>query len=184
MGREIRAPRAVRRASRKGAEIAGRRAAAECQDRSGVDERRFRAGAAGLTQQTENNTGQHCSRFASSPLSRFIHSPFVSRRCRIICSIVEFRRGTSASRPPTSPHPPHPPHFPSPTLYPSFVVVLEPSRSFFHCPARTAYVFPFFSRDLKGEMEGKEEEEETATTDCSVYSERKGDDRLYYLSRS
>lgn len=30
----------------------------------------------------------------------------------------------------------------------------------------------------------RREEEKAVTTDCSIYSERKGDDRLYYLSRS
>lgn len=94
--------------------------------------------------------------------------------CRIIRSIVEFRRGSTVWSLILS-------SFPSSTLCPSFAVVLQPSRSFFHCPTRTAYVFPFFSRDLEREP-GREERrrsrqiaafipgERTTTTACIICS--------------
>jgi len=121
--------------------------------------------AVGLTQQIENNTGQHCSRFVLSiPLDPLdVRVPLLQDHplyCRVL----------SPSRLP---------HFPPrPFLYPSSSSI-RTSQPFFTAPPRTAYVFLFISRGLKRETEKK-----TVVTDCYVYSERRGDGRLHYLSRS
>lgn len=122
--------------------------------------------AVGLTQQIENNTGQHCSRFVLSiPLDPLdVRVPLLQDHplyCRVL----------SPSRLP---------HFPPrPFLYPSSSSSSIRISPVFYCPASNGIRIPIYSG-----LKKRDEEKTTVVTDCYVYSERRGDGRLHYLSRS
>lgn len=99
------------------------------------------SGVVGLTQQTENNTGQHCSRFVPfCPALSTRHSRSATAGSSALLS--SFAGGSSLAL--------H--SLPLAAALPRYRCSTPPDPPvFFTAPPRTAYVFPFFSRGLKGE---------------------------------